>query len=77
MDYQKAAPFSSWSNHRRLQHYKEHLRSGLIAKVAVAAAKSDWSKYILPASLAAGAYTAAAPIEGLDDTQGEWDEEKG
>jgi hypothetical protein len=40
------------------------------------AAKSDWSKYILPASLAAGAYTAAAPIEGLDDTQGEWDKKK-
>jgi hypothetical protein len=39
-------------------------------------AKSDWSKYILPASIGAGLYTAAAPIEGLDDTQGEWDEDK-
>jgi hypothetical protein len=47
-----------------------------IAKVAPDVAKSDWSKYILPASLAAGAYTAAAPVEGLDDTQGEYDKEK-
>ena len=36
----------------------------------------DWSKWILPASLAAGAYTAAAPVEGLDDTTSEYDEKK-
>jgi len=40
------------------------------------AAKSDWSKYILPASLAAGAYTAAAPVEGLDDSTLEWERKK-
>ena len=47
-----------------------------IAKVAPNVAKSDWSKWILPASIGAGAYTALAPVEGLDDTQSEWDEDK-
>jgi hypothetical protein len=37
---------------------------------------SDWSKWILPASLASGAYTAAAPVEGLDDTTSEYDTQK-
>jgi hypothetical protein len=40
------------------------------------AGKSDWSKWILPASLAAGAYTAMAPVEELDDSQSEWDADK-
>jgi hypothetical protein len=31
---------------------------------------------ILGGSLGAGAYTAMAPIEGLDDTTSEWDEDK-
>jgi len=57
--------------------YKNYL-SGLSGaqKTIPNVAKSDWSKWILPASIGAGAYTAAAPIEGLDDTQGEWDEDK-
>jgi len=40
------------------------------------AAGSDWSKYILPTSIAAGAYTKYAPLDELDDTTEEWDEEK-
>jgi hypothetical protein len=47
-----------------------------ISKIAPAVAKSDWSKYILPASVAAGLYTAEQPLGELDDTTEEWDEEK-
>jgi len=36
----------------------------------------DWSKWILPASIGAGAYTAAAPVEGLDDSTSEWERKK-
>ena len=46
-------------------------------KVLPNVAKSGyWSKWILPASIGAGAYTAMAPVPELDDTQGEWDEDK-
>jgi len=51
-------------------------RERFLGKVVPDVAKSDWSKYILPASIGAGAYTALAPIEGLDDTTEEWDKEK-
>jgi hypothetical protein len=40
------------------------------------AGKGDWSKYILPTSIAAGLYTAEQPLGELDDTTEEWDEEK-
>ena len=45
-------------------------------KKALEKGAGDWSKYILPASIGAGAYTAMAPVEGLDDVSGEWDEKK-
>jgi len=50
--------------------------SNIFSKVAPNVAKSDWSKWILPASIGAGAYTALAPVPELDDTQGEWDKKK-
>jgi hypothetical protein len=66
-----------------------HLASGAAggARLPGAAAKAakalettkkagDWSKWILPASIGAGAYTAMAPVDDLDDTQGEWDKKK-
>ena len=49
---------------------------GKLGEGAKKAAGSDWSKYILPASIGAGLYTAKAPIPELDDTQEEWDEDK-
>jgi hypothetical protein len=45
-------------------------------RLGVNPVKSDWSKWILPASIGAGAYTALAPVDDLDDTQGEWDKKK-
>ena len=45
-------------------------------KILPHVAKSDWSKWILPASIGAGVYTSMAPVAGLDDTTGEWDAEK-
>ena len=45
-------------------------------KILPNVAKSDWSKWILPASIGAGVYTSMAPVAGLDDTTGEWDAEK-
>ena len=61
--------------------YSPHLAAGYnknlnpLAKEVVKKG-TDWSKWILPASIGAGAYTAMAPVEGLDDTQGEYDKEK-
>jgi len=55
---------------------KDENSSNIFSKVAPNVAKSDWSKWILPASIGAGAYTALAPVPELDDTQSEWDEEK-
>ena len=48
-------------------------------RLGVNPVKSDWktaAKWILPASIGAGAYTAMAPVEELDNVQGEWDEDK-
>jgi hypothetical protein len=54
----------------------ERLNLPQLAKETVKKGAGDWSKWILPASIGAGAYTALAPIEGLDDTTSEWDEDK-
>ena len=61
--------------------YSPHLAAGYnpnlnpLAKEVVKKG-GDWSKWILPASIGAGAYTAYAPVKGLDDTQSKWDEDK-
>jgi hypothetical protein len=63
--------------------YSPHLAAGYnknlstLAKAGDAVKKgTDWSKYILPASIAAGAYTAGQPEEDLDDAGGEWQKQK-
>ena len=49
-------------------------------RLGVAADKVPWYKNpwvtVPAASTAAGLYTAMAPVEGLDDSQSEWDEDK-
>jgi len=47
-----------------------------LTKTVPDVAKSDWSKWILPASIGAGLYTAKQPLGDLDDSTSEWDEKK-
>jgi len=78
--FQKATPALNLSSAERGFNLAPGFDStiGNLGKLGEEAVKkgADWSKYIIPASIATGAYTKYAPVEELDDTQSEWDEKK-
>jgi len=78
--FQKATPALNLSSAERGFNLAPGFDStiGNLGKLGEEAVKkgADWSKYIIPASIATGAYTKYAPVEELDDTQGEWNKKK-